>query len=132
MTERTAARPGTATPLLALRVAAAATVLVLAWQFVTAGELIGPDGGSDDLHAAGAIALHVAALAAAAAALWLRQRTAGPLWPSVVAVAVFAASFVQAALGSSGVMAAHVPGALVLTVGSVWVLAWSLSRHPPG
>ncbi|MCO7218659.1 hypothetical protein [Klenkia sp. PcliD-1-E] len=129
MTERTVTRPGTATPLLALRVAAAATVVVLAWQFVTAGELIGP-GGSDDLHAAGAIALHVVSLAAAAAALWLRQRTSGPLWPSVVAVAVFAAGFVQAALGSSGEMAAHVPGALVLTVGSVWVLAWSLARRP--
>ncbi|SDG34393.1 hypothetical protein [Klenkia brasiliensis] len=131
MTERTATRPGTATPLLALRVAAAATVLVLAWQFVTAGQLLG-GAASDDLHAVGAIALHVVALAAAAAALWLRQRTAGPLWPSVVAVAVFAASFVQAALGSSHQMAAHVPGALVLTVGSVWVLAWSLSRHPVG
>lgn len=132
MTERTATRPGTATPLLALRVAAAATVLALAWQFVTAGELLGPAGASDDLHAAGAIALHVVSLAAATAALWFRQRTAGPLWPSVVAVAVFAAGFVQAALGSSGVMAAHVPGAMVLTTGSVWLLAWSLSRHPVG
>jgi hypothetical protein len=130
MTERTSTRAGTAPPLLALRLAAAATVLVLAWQFVTAGELLGSQGASDDLHAVGAIALHVVSLLAAAAALWVRQRTAGPLWPSVVAVAVFAASFVQAALGSSHQIAAHVPGALVLTVGSVWLLAWSLSRHP--
>jgi hypothetical protein len=34
-------------------------------------------------------------------------------------------TFVQAALGSSGSIAAHVPLALVLTVGTVWLAAWS-------
>jgi hypothetical protein len=47
-----------------------------------------------------------------------------------VAAAVFVAGFVQAALGSAGNMAAHVPGALVLVVGTVWVTAWALRRRP--
>jgi hypothetical protein len=47
-----------------------------------------------------------------------------------VSAAVFVTGFVQAALGEAENMTAHVPGALVLTVGTVWVTAWALRRHP--
>jgi hypothetical protein len=33
-------------------------------------------------------------------------------------------------LGDAGNLSAHVPGALVLTVGTVWVTAWAFQRHP--
>jgi hypothetical protein len=62
----------------------------------------------------------------AAAAHWRIRRTS--VWPTVVAVVVFLLSFVQAEIGDMGVMWAHVPCALVLTTGSVWVAAWSFGR----
>jgi hypothetical protein len=46
-------------------------------------------------------------------------------WPAALAVAVFVLTFVQAALGSSGSIATQVPLALVITVGTVWLVAWS-------
>ena len=46
-------------------------------------------------------------------------------WPAALAAAVFVLTFVQAALGSSGPITTHVPLALVVTVGVVWLAAWS-------
>ena len=43
---------------------------------------------------------------------------------SIVAAVVFVLTFVQAWTGSYAPLAVHVPGAIVLTVGSVWVAAW--------
>ena len=62
----------------AVQAAAALSVVVLLWQFVSAGRIIGESAGVDG-HGAGAIVLHV-------------------------------------------------PGALVLTVGTVWVTAWAFRR----
>ena len=83
----------------ALRVTAALTVVVLAWQFVTAGALVRPSGASPalDLHQTGAIVLHVVSglTMIAAALLW---RAGAALWPTIVAALVFVLSFVQAYL----------------------------------
>ncbi|MEQ3549398.1 hypothetical protein WIS52_02845 [Pseudonocardia nematodicida] len=113
--------------LTALRVAAVASVVVLAWQFVTAGSLI--DGGSIGLHAIGAIVLHVVTGLAALGALWLLVTTRGSVWPTVVAVVVFVLTFVQAYYGGYSTMFIHVPGAMLLTIGALWLAYWSLARH---
>lgn len=117
-----------ATTLRALQVLAVLSVLSLAFQFVTAGQLF-PDGGPEEVHATGAIALHVLTglTALAAGAHWYLTR--GPVWPAGLAAAVFVLTFVQAYLGGRSTLAFHVPGALVLTIGVVWVTAWSFSRH---
>lgn len=128
----TAARPRTGTTAPALRavqVAAVLTALELLWQFATAGQMVGPlhSRGAHELHSAGAILLHLltGVLTIAAVAYW-RGRGA-PLWPAVLSAVVFVLTFVQAYLGDDGTLYLHVPGALVLTLGSVWVLAWSFT-----
>ena len=113
----------------ALRVTATLTVVVLAWQFVTAGSLVKPSGASPalDLHQAGAIVLHVVSglTMIAAALLW---RAGAALWPTVVSALVFVLSFVQAYLGDGETLYLHVPGALVLTIGAVLVAGWAFSH----
>lgn len=118
----------TSDPVLrAVQVTAVLTVLNLLWQFVSAGELIGRLGNEawKEPHGTGAIVLHVLSGLAmlAAAALW-RLRGA-PLWPTVLAAVVFVLSFVQAYLGEGRTLWLHVPGAMVLTVGAVWLAVWS-------
>jgi len=49
-------------------------------------------------------------------------------WPTGIAVAVFAVSFAQAAFGDLGLLAVHVPLAMLLLVGAVVVMAWSYAR----
>jgi len=117
--------PGT---IRAVQAAAVASVLVLLWQFATAGQLLS-ESEARDAHGAGALVLHVVGLLLLAATL-LHARAGGARWPVVMAAAVFVAGFVQAALGDAGNMAAHVPGSLVLAVGTVWVTAWAFQRHP--
>ena len=115
-----------AAPVSTLRpvqAAAALSVLVLLWQFLSAGRiLVGEDaiGG----HGAGAIALHVTTGLLLAATVLLGRRTR-VWWPAALAATVFVLTFVQAALGSSGSITTHVPLALVVTVGVVWLAAWS-------
>ncbi|MEO6881829.1 MAG: hypothetical protein ABI181_12900 [Mycobacteriaceae bacterium] len=116
------------TTLRALQVSAVLAVVNLAWQFVTAGQLF-PQQGSDELHAGGAILLHVLTGVVAIAA-WLHWRnTSGPGWPTVLAAVVFVLSFVQAYTGGYDTLWIHVPGAMVLTVGSVWVAVWAFSSR---
>jgi len=128
---RTPAAPvgaGTASTLRLVQGTAVLALLVLLWQFATAGRLV---GGSDVLgaHGAGAIALHVATglLLVATALHW--RRSDGPVWAVALAAVVFLATFLQAALGSAGNLTAHVPGALLLTVGTVWLTAWAFRRQ---
>ncbi|WP_222192589.1 hypothetical protein [Modestobacter italicus] len=111
----------------AVRAAAVVSVVVLLWQFATAGQVMS-EADAMDAHGAGAIALHVAGALLVAATL-LHARAGGARWPVVVAGAVFVAGFVQAAIGDAGDMAAHVPGSLVLAVGTVWVTAWAFQRR---
>lgn len=125
----TATRRSTAAPAVtALRVLAVLTAVVLAWQFVTAGSLVGPGEaeGAEALHATGAIVLHVVSglTTIAAALVW---RAGAALWPVIVAALVFVLSFVQAYLGEGATLWIHVPGAMVLTLGAVLVAAWSFT-----
>jgi len=115
-----------AAPVSTLRpvqAAAALSVLVLFWQFLSAGRmLVGEDavGG----HGAGAIALHVTTGLLLAATV-LHGRRTRVWWPAALAAAVFVLTFVQAWLGSHDAVAVHVPLALVVTAGTVWLTAWS-------
>ncbi|MDL5156120.1 hypothetical protein [Actinomycetospora termitidis] len=117
----------TDTILRAVQVTAVLSVLNLAVQFLTAGQMF-PRGGPVDVHAAGAIVLHVVTGLLTIAAVLYGRAHRGPWWPAVLAALVFVASFVQAWFGEHTNLAIHVPGALVLTVGTVWVTAWSFTR----
>ncbi|MBB3676825.1 hypothetical protein [Modestobacter versicolor] len=112
----------------AAQVGAVASVLALLWQFATAGQLLSQEDAMGG-HATGAVVLHVANAVLLVATV-LHVRAGGARWPAVLAAAVFAAGFVQAAIGDAGNMGAHVPGALVLSVGTVWLTAWAFRRHP--
>jgi hypothetical protein len=99
------------------------SLLVLFWQFLSAGRiLVGEDATGG--HGTGAIALHVATGLLLVATV-LHGRRTRVWWPAALAAAVFVLTFVQAALGSSGSIVTHVPLALVLTVGTAWLTAWS-------
>jgi hypothetical protein len=121
----TTARPTTGL-LRGLQLSAVLTVLGLAFQFVTAGELF-PEGGPEELHAGGAIVLHVLSGLTAVAAVLLWRRVGTPTWVPVLAGVVFVLTFVQAATGGRSTLWVHVPGALVLTVGAAWLTAWAFS-----
>jgi hypothetical protein len=126
-TTRHPGRTGTNGTLRALQVTAVLAVLNLLCQFVTAGQLFGR-GGPEGLHAAGAIVLHVVTGLLVVAAVLHARSSAAPRWPAVLAVVVFVLTFVQAWFGSRSTLAVHVPGAMILTVGTVWLAAWSLTR----
>jgi hypothetical protein len=108
-----------------LRIAALASVLALLWQFVTAGQIV---SGNDlkGLHGAGAAALHVTTGVTVVAAFLHWRRTRSDVAVLVGAAVVFLLTFVQAGLGGTRVLEAHVPGALVVTVGVVWLAVWAL------
>jgi hypothetical protein len=118
-----------------LRAVAVLSVLALVFQFVTAGQLLSNNKAALALHGDGAIAAHVLfGLTMVAAGIhWRLQHT--PWWPTVLAIVMFALSFAQAKLGANGMLWAHVPGAIVLTVGIVWIAAWAFHhdthRQPP-
>jgi len=121
-------RPGA---LRALRVASTAAVVIIVLQGVTAGEILSRSRVAVSLHFAGAFAVHAfTALTAVAAFVVMRQRRTSS-WPTVVAAAVFVLGFVQAALGEAGILAVHVPLAMLLLVGAVLVMAWSFARTRP-
>jgi hypothetical protein len=122
--EVAAAAPGT---LRALQVLAVLTLLSLAFQYVTAGQLF-PRGGPEEVHAAGAVALHVLSGLTAVAAFLHRRRSGAPAWPALLAAVVFVLSFVQAATGGRDTLWVHVPGAMVLTVGAAWLAGWAFTR----
>jgi hypothetical protein len=117
-------------PATALRATSVLAVLAILWQGATAGELLMRDRAFLELHQIGAIAVHVLTGLVAVAAFLLWRETRGPRWPLVVSVLVFAASFVQAALGDDATMWAHVPGALVLMLGAGAVLVWAFVSRP--
>lgn len=116
----------TAAPTVLVRVLQGATVLTalnVLLQFITAGQLF-PEGGPEGLHSGGAITLHVfSGIAAIAAILLWRQKYTTPALP-VLAVVVFLATLVQAAIGGRDTLWMHIPGAMVLTAGVVWLLVW--------
>jgi uncharacterized membrane protein len=125
VTRTEAARTSSGSTLQLLRIASLASLVALLWQFVTAGQLV---AGTDltVMHAIGAGALHVTTGITVIAAFLHWRRTRADQHVLVCAAVVFVTTFVQAAFGGAGNLAAHVPGALVVTVGVVWLAAWAL------
>lgn len=114
------------TPLYrALQVLSGLSVLSVLFQFITAGRLF-PDGGPEEIHANGAYALHAFTGLAAVAAFVLWRQAQVSLRLLVLAVVVFGATFVQAATGGRSSLYVHVPGAMILTVGVVWLFIATL------
>lgn len=118
------------TSLRILQVLATLSVLTVLYQFVTAGELL-PDEPSHsrvELHAAGAYGVHVFTFLVTAAAFWHYRRTSGQVWPTVLAGAVLVVGFVQAYYGNRDMLYIHIPGAMMLTAGAVWIMVWSFGQ----
>lgn len=122
----TAASPRTSTGLVrAYQVLAALALVNVLVQFITAGQLF-PDGGPEEVHGGGAIVLHVlTGLAAVVAIVLWRQGRLG-VRTTVLTVVVFGFTLLQASWGGRSSLWIHIPGAMVLTVGVVWVLVLSL------
>ena len=109
----------------AFQILAGLAVINVLVQFITAGQLF-PNGGPEEVHAAGAIVLHVVSgLAAVTAVLLWRQQQLG-VRAMVLAVVVFGYTFLQAYWGGYSTLWIHVPGAMLLTVCVVWVFFTSL------
>jgi hypothetical protein len=124
----TSARTQTSSGLVrAYRVFAALALVNVLFQFITAGQLF-PSGGPGGLHAGGAIVLHVLSGLAAVAAVVLWRRGQVSLATTALTVVVFGYTFLQAYWGGYSSLWIHVPGAMLLTVGVVWVLFASLRR----
>jgi hypothetical protein len=117
---------GPAVLVRTLRLAAALSVLAFIGQGATAGELLMRHAAALEYHQVGAIVLHVFTALTAIAAFLLWRRSHAPLWPPVLAVIVFVATLCQAALGHVGILYLHVPLALLLMLGSAWLLSWSV------
>ena len=104
----------------------AASVL---FQFITAGQLF-PDGGPEEVHAGGAIALHVVSGLAVIATFILWRRGHMTTAQASLPVVVFVFTFIQAATGGRTSLAIHVPGAMILTLGATWQLVSALRPAP--
>jgi hypothetical protein len=115
----------------ALQVTAALTTLEILFQGATAGQILSGSGSATSVHGAGAIVFHVlsALMLISAALVW--RATRGSIWPTVISALVFLLGLAQAYLGDVGVLSVHAPLAIALTIGTVWVLAWSLRRERP-
>lgn len=125
-TVTTASSTATPTRLLrALQVFAGLSALNVLFQFITAGQLF-PSGGPQGLHAAGAIVLHVFSGVAAICAFFLWRQNRITLGLAALAAVVFVYTFIQAAIGGYDTLYIHVPGAMLLTAGVVWLLIASL------
>ena len=122
------ASTASATATRALRVAATLSVLMIVLQGVSAGEILSRNRSAVALHFDGAIVVHVLTGLTALVAILVARRERGPWWPTALAVVVFVVGFVQAALGEAGILAVHVPLAMLLLVGAVTVMLWSFRR----
>jgi hypothetical protein len=133
MTTTSSAPATTTAPLRALQVTSALALLVLGWQFVSAGELVA-SGLRDGLggHATGAVVLHVVSGLAAAAAVWHRLR-GGSTSLAALAVGVFLVGFLQAWSGDHAPLTVHVPLAIITVTTAVWlvVASFTTARRRP-
>lgn len=127
MTTRAASRTVPAGLLVALRVTAVLAVAIIVVQGVTAGEILARSDTAEMLHSLGAYGVHVFTGLTMIAAVLVVRMSGARQWPAVLAALVFVVTFLQSALGSGGVMTVHVPLAMVVLVGSVWVLVWTFA-----
>ncbi len=128
-TTPTAARSSTIT-LWALRTMAVFAALSVLYQAFSASAVIVAGDAALDAHETGAVVLHVftGLLAVAAAAQW--RATRGPVWPAVLAVVLFAATFLEASLGHKRTLWAHVPLAMLIVGATTTILVWVFWRRP--
>jgi len=103
-----------------------ATVAVVIVLFVTAGKLVSA-GELKEVHGIAAIVLHVVTGGLTVALAGLAYSRGRGWWAAVVAAAIFAYSFLQAALGEGSTLAYHVPGSLLIVTGTIWLTVWLLS-----
>lgn len=125
----TATATGSTGLVRAFQIFSALAVVNVLVQFVTAGQLF-PNGGPEGAHAAGAIVLHVVSGLAAIAAGLLWRKGVLSIARAALAAIVFAYTFLQAYWGGYSSLYIHIPGAMLLTVGVVWVLFVSLRLTP--
>jgi hypothetical protein len=114
----------------ALQVLATLSVLMIVLQGASAGLILSRNRSAEALHFNGAIVVHVLTGLTALVAVLVARREGGPWWPAALAVVVFAVGFVQAAIGEAGILAVHVPLAMLLLVAAVLVMTWSFRRSP--
>jgi hypothetical protein len=107
-----------------LRVVATLAVLFIVFQGVSAGEILSRNRTAESIHYYGAFGVHVFCGLAMIAA-FLVNRVTKVWWPTVLALVVFALGFVQAAVGEAGILAVHVPLAMIVLVGAVWLMVWA-------
>lgn len=121
----TAASAAPATWVRFYQVFSILTALLVLSQFITAGQLF-PEGGPEEVHAAGAIVLHVVSGLSVVAAFVLWRKGGLSTAAAALPVVVFAFTFIQAATGGRSSLAVHVPGAMILTAGVIWQLIAAL------
>jgi hypothetical protein len=114
----------------ALQVLATLSVLMIVLQGASAGLLLSRNRSAEALHFNGAIVVHVLTGLTALVAFLVARREGGPWWPTALAVVVFVVGFIQAAIGEAGILAVHVPLAMLLLVAAVVVTMWSFRRSP--
>lgn len=113
---------------LAVKVMGVVTVLVLGGSYITAGQLV-QDHKLEELHGSFAVGLHVVTGVFALCLVILAVTSRAHVWAAVLGVLVFAFTFVQAQLGSDDTLYLHIPGALIITVGTVLLAAWSFTAR---
>ncbi len=123
---------GAAASLWVVRVAAIVLTALFVAQALTGGDYLVGNEDAMDLHGPGAITIHVIAGIQAIAAALLWWATRGPWWPAVLSAAVFGLSFLQARLGASDTLDAHIPLAMTLLIAVMLVLSWAWSPGRAG
>lgn len=114
--------------LMASRVFAVVTVVLIVVIFLTAGQLI-QNYQAEDIHGTAALLLHFATggLALSLVVVALARRRGW--WAAAVAIALFAFTFVQASLGTGALLYLHIPGSLAVTVAAAGLAVWLFSRR---
>ncbi|MGJ9371887.1 hypothetical protein [Nesterenkonia sp. CF4.4] len=116
------------TLLIAARCLALANLAALGFLFASAGLYV-QDFRGLGVHGLAAIGIHVTSGFLAVTLLLFARATKTGLVSSIIAVALFGLTFLQAFLGSAMTLTQHVSGALILTVMATWLTAWAFSSQ---
>ena len=114
-----------------LRITAVLAVLSILWQAYSASNVIVAGGAALGPHEIGAVVAHVTTGLLAFGAALHSWTTRGPVWPAALSAVVFVATFVEASLGHEVTLWAHVPLAMLITIGTTTVLvrSWASSAR---
>jgi hypothetical protein len=107
------------------RVCITAAAVLLADQAVFAGQFLSGSFGALHLHRENATAAGIVVLVAAAAAVPLRWQGAGPWWPAVACLVLFALVAAQKAHGVDRLLTVHIPLGVLIIAGAGWLAVWS-------